>query len=101
MGNEKGLQERLIRRAWEDEQFAALLRTNPHEAIAKETGIEVPATVKIQVHQEDGSTFHLVVPAKPRDHRAVQLSGEETAYLVCRTNHTCMISGCTVGMSCE
>ena len=30
MGDEKGLQERLIRRAWEDEQFAALLRTNPN-----------------------------------------------------------------------
>lgn len=58
------LQEQLIRRAWEDEQFAELLRTNPRRAIAEETGVELPAGVDIHVHQEDKTTLHLVIPVQ-------------------------------------
>lgn len=57
------LQERLIRRTWEDEQFAELLRTNPRVAIAEETGIRLPDEVNIFVHQEDEFTCHLVIPS--------------------------------------
>ena len=59
------LQEQLIRRAWEDEQFAELLRTNPRVAIAEATGVELPGDMDVQVHQECADTLHLVVPAKP------------------------------------
>jgi hypothetical protein len=59
------VRERLIRRAWEDEEFAGLLGKDPRAAIASETGVELPASVNIQVHQEGEATFHLVVPAKP------------------------------------
>ena len=60
------LQEKLIRRAWEDERFAELLRTNPRAAIAEETGIKLPDDVDIYVHQEGEHVFHLVIPGKPR-----------------------------------
>jgi hypothetical protein len=59
------LQEQLIRRAWEDKQFADLLRTDPRAAIAMETGVELPDNVDIHVHQEDDKTLHLVVPRNP------------------------------------
>lgn len=59
------LQEKLIRRAWEDERFAELLRTNPRVAIAEETGIELPDDLDIHVHQEGEHVFHLVIPGKP------------------------------------
>ena len=61
------LHEQLVRRAWEDEQFAELLRTNPRVAIAEEIGIELPANMEIHVHEESANTLHLVVPAKPGD----------------------------------
>lgn len=60
------VRERLIRRAWEDEQFAERLSSDPRAAIADETGVELPANLNIRVHQEGETTFHLVVPAKPR-----------------------------------
>jgi hypothetical protein len=59
------LQERLIRRAWADDGFAELLRTNPHLAISEETGVELPRDIEIQVHEESDDTLHLVIPKKP------------------------------------
>jgi hypothetical protein len=94
MAEEKNLHKQLIRKAWEDEQFAELLKTSPHEAIAKEIGIEVPANVKIQVHQEDETTLHLVVPARPRNiadtapsalGNSAQRERSTVGYEVCRT----------------
>ena len=59
------LQEQLIRRAWEEDDFAELLRTNPRQAIVEETGVELPGHIDIQVHQEDETSLHLVIPRQP------------------------------------
>lgn len=62
----------LIRKAWEDEQFAELLRTQPRLAISQEIGLEVPAEIEIQVHQETPQSLHLVIPQKPINNERVE-----------------------------
>jgi nitrile hydratase alpha subunit len=54
----------LLARAWKDEGFRAKLQENPKEALA-EFGLEVPADVKVTVHESTGSEKHLVIPENP------------------------------------
>ncbi len=55
---------RLIKRAWEDEDFRKALSTNPKETIEKDFGIELPkVTIKVLENTDDVAYF--VIPKKP------------------------------------
>ncbi|NCY23339.1 MAG: NHLP leader peptide family natural product precursor [Alphaproteobacteria bacterium] len=56
--------ERIIAKAWADDDFKARLLADP-AAIAAAEGIEVPAGVKIVVHENKPGELHVVLPAKP------------------------------------
>jgi hypothetical protein len=63
--------ERIIAKAWADNDFKARLLANP-AAVAAAEGIAVPAGVKIVIHENKPGELHVVLPAKP----SVELSDE-------------------------
>ena len=56
------LEERLVARAWADEDFRERLKAYPHAAVAEETGITVPEAVQIEVLEETPEKGYLVIP---------------------------------------
>jgi nitrile hydratase alpha subunit len=70
---------KVIARAWADPSYQQLLKSDPVNALSQE-GIQVPAGHKVQVHQDDETTSHLVLPAKPA---GLGPKVDQTAGLVC------------------
>ena len=60
------LQARIIRLAGEDDVFRAQLLSDPKAAIQEVTGAVIPHAIKVEVHQESATTFHLVLPPDSR-----------------------------------
>ena len=56
------MQAKIVDRAAEDTDFRARLRNGPKEAVEQELDVTVPAPLSIEVHEEDGTTVHLVLP---------------------------------------
>ena len=69
--NRRQLEDRLILRAWEDEQFRLLLVQDPRAAISRElegmTGraAELPPQLQIHVHEERAGEMHFILPCRP------------------------------------
>ena len=63
----------LLSKASTDDEFRALLLADPHKAISDAVGIELPERIDLTVHEEDSTSFHLVLPA------ADQLTASELA----------------------
>ena len=71
MSNE--LVEKIIERAWKDEAFKDKLLKDPKGTL-QELNPNLPADLKIQVHEETADTIHLVLP---RDPSKFELSDQE------------------------
>ena len=56
------MQNRLVEKATEDEDFRTRLLEDANAAIKNEYGIDVPDFIKIQVHESDSSVLHLALP---------------------------------------
>jgi hypothetical protein len=56
------LEAKVVARAWADEDFRERLRTDPHAAVAEETGIRVPESIEIEVLEETPEKGYLVIP---------------------------------------
>ena len=52
----------LAERCYSDPEFAKRLRAHPREAIKEACGTELPESLTIKVHENDGRTWHLPVP---------------------------------------
>ena len=58
---------KIVGKAAEDAEFRARLLSDPKGAIEQELGVTIPASLSIEVHQEEsGSTAHLVLPPGSR-----------------------------------
>ena len=61
------LEDRLILRAWEDNQFRLALLGDPHSVISQEMTamsgrpVELPARLKIYIHEEAPGEMHVVL----------------------------------------
>ena len=55
---------KLIKRAWEDEDFKKALLKNPKETIKKDFGIQLPE-ITINVLENTSETAYFVIPKKP------------------------------------
>ncbi|WP_304508685.1 NHLP leader peptide family RiPP precursor [Anaerotignum sp.] len=55
------LQEKIVAKALEDEEFKQLLLTNPHEAIAQ-FGVTIPEEMEVKILEETAQTSYLVLP---------------------------------------
>ncbi len=61
------LEARLVARAWQEDEFKQELLSNPRAAFKREFGdaISLSEDVEIQVIEETGKTFCMVIPKKP------------------------------------
>ena len=53
---------KILGRASEDTDFRAKLLSDPKGAVEEELGVSIPASMSVEVHEEDGTTAHLVLP---------------------------------------
>ena len=58
-------EQKLIQRAWEDENFKQELLSNPQAVFARESGQELPQNLEIEVIQETANKVYLVLPNNP------------------------------------
>jgi Nitrile hydratase, alpha chain len=56
------LEAKIVVRAWADEDFRERLRSDPHGAVAEETGVRVPGFIEIEVLEETPERAYLVIP---------------------------------------
>jgi hypothetical protein len=60
--NNQEIWARVIARAWADSDFKAHLLADPNGAIEAETGVELPAGLKLRVIEEQDDETVLVLP---------------------------------------
>ena len=60
------MKSRILTRASEDGDFRAHLIADPKATISAETGVTVPEGFDIAVHENSGTTAHLVLPPSPK-----------------------------------
>ena len=53
---------KIVGKAAEDADFRARLLGDPKGTIHQELNVTVPASLSVEVHEEDGTTAHLVLP---------------------------------------
>jgi len=75
--DKKYLEQQIIERAWQDEQFRQLLLTDPKQAIGEVLGFELPDHLNVQVLEEKTDTIYLVIPPNPNDREEAPLSPAE------------------------
>ena len=59
------LKTKILSKAAEDGDFRTRLLTDPRAAISAETGVTVPEGFHVAVHEDSGTTAHLVLPPSP------------------------------------
>ena len=62
-------------KADEDEDFRGRLIQDPREAIRELTGVQVPDTFEIHIHEETDKDFHMVLPQAGKHLSNEELSG--------------------------
>lgn len=55
----------IVKAAWESESFRKMLLENP-AGVLKAAGMD-PGVESVQIHENDASTRHFVLPAKPAE----------------------------------
>ena len=53
---------KIVGKASGDAEFRARLLSDPKAAIGQELGVTIPASLSVEVHEESGTTAHLVLP---------------------------------------
>ena len=56
------LRQEVVDRARDDEAFRARLIAEPHGTVEEIVGTALPKELKISVHEETATAFHLVLP---------------------------------------
>ena len=62
METRKEMEARIIAKANRDDDFRALLQSDPRGAIGQELGVTIPEALSIEVHEENATSAHLVLP---------------------------------------
>ena len=66
METPKEMRMKIVGKATEDADFRARLLSDPKEAIGQELGVSIPASMSVEVHEDDGANAHLVLPPDSR-----------------------------------
>ena len=85
METPKELRMKIVGKAIGDADFRARLLSDPKGAIEQELGVTIPASLSIKVHEERGTTAHLVLPPDSRlnegDLQAIVARGDATPWI--------------------
>ena len=76
-GDRGAMEQRIIRRSLEDDVFRQRLLENPKTAIEEKLGTRLPEGVEIRAVEETLDTVYIVLPARPADVGAGELSDRE------------------------
>lgn len=77
MDQKKELEQRLIEKATKDERFRKKLLSSPGIAIEQELGVKLPASLRINVLEENPGSIYLVIPFQTEAEQNDQLSESE------------------------
>jgi hypothetical protein len=69
------LEAKIVKRCWQDEAFHQEFATDPVGTAVKYLGVPAAQLPNIVIHEEPAGSWHIVLPAKPRD--AGELSEED------------------------
>jgi hypothetical protein len=58
----RDLEDKIVARAWADEDFRERLKSDPRTAVAEETGITLPEAIEVEVLEETPEKGYLVIP---------------------------------------
>ena len=82
METAKEMRAKVVGKATEDADFRARLLSDPKGTIEQELSVTIPAFMSIKVHEESGTTAHLVLPPDSRlsehDLLAVAVGGRQS-----------------------
>ena len=56
------MRAKVVGKAAEDAEFRARLLSDPKAAIGQSLGVTMPESLSVEVHEESGTTAHLVLP---------------------------------------
>lgn len=56
--------DQVVARYWSDPAFKAQMQSDPAAALT-EAGLNVPAGLKVKVHEASDDTYHIIIPQKP------------------------------------
>jgi len=78
----RDLEARIISKAWKDPKYLSRLKKNPKDVLAEELKavdpcITLPDKLKVSLHEEGPSNYHLVVPRNPRDITLAEVVGDD------------------------
>ena len=59
------LKTKILTKAAEDGEFRTRLLTDPRATISTELGMTIPEGFDVAVHEDSGTTAHLVLPPSP------------------------------------
>jgi hypothetical protein len=62
-----GVVGKVVKKAWSDASFKARLLANANDAVADAVGLEVPAAVKVRVHEDTPRVKNVILPVDPAD----------------------------------
>jgi hypothetical protein len=71
------VKRRIIQRSIEDDAFRQRLLENPKAAIEEGSGIQLPEGIEIRAVEETPDTVYILLPGRPTDVRAGELSDRE------------------------
>ena len=66
MRTPKEMLEQIVDKAGEDADFRAHLLGDPKGAVEQELNVRIPASMSVEVHENSGTTTHLVLPPDSR-----------------------------------
>lgn len=77
----RDLESRIVAKAWRDPAYKAALLADPRGTLQSELqsidpNIVLPASLKVQTHEEDANTYHLVLPRNPKDISLQEVVGD-------------------------
>ena len=90
-------------RCYDDPDFAKQLRADPKAVLERACGKKFPESLAIEVHENDGRTWHLPVPqgestGKLSDEQLESISGGEVLFVVLAAVFGTLVAGTAAGM---
>ena len=73
----RDLEAKLVAKAWKDASFASALKSNPKEAIKKETGMSIPGDINVKIVEENANQVYIVLPKPPSANAQAELSDDQ------------------------
>lgn len=71
------MMEKIIRKAWDDDDFRQQLLNDPKQALKLAFGVDIPDFVNITIHESKPCDLHFILPENPEKMINGELSDEE------------------------